>query len=234
MGDPSLKGYYYWMHERAAGKGRFYFADYVNLSENTFILKDQLWDSRIWATNARIVPFAVFPLPFLGTALGLNQFGRPPLYTGSYSYRTLLGSEEFDPQCAATTIICSIDLHWIRDSRLALIMDGRVDFGHFINRGLPHPDPTLTDDYVRLGGRVGGIVELNLIRNTPITLQATYTDFAPVLGFTGSLGLSEFEVDYPLTAKNLQLTVTYQNGRNQETADRVKTWSLGLKITPPK
>lgn len=232
-GDPSLKGYYYWVRERTSGKGRVYFADYVNLTENTFLLSDQLWSSRIWVTNARIVPFAVFPMPF-GTALGLNQYGRPPLYTGNYSYRSLLGSQEFDPPCKTSTIICGIDVHWIRDSRLALILDGRVDFGHFIDRGLPRPEPGLTDDFVRLGGRAGGIVELNLIRNTPITLQATYTNFAPVVGFSGPLGLSEFEVDYPLSAKNLQLSVTYANGRNQETADRVKTWSIGLKISPPK
>ncbi len=232
-GDPTLKGYYRWMRERTSGKGKFYFADYLNLTENTFLLSDQLWNSRIWVTNARIVPFAVFPMPF-GTALGLNQFGRPPLYTGAYSYRSLLGSEDFDPPCSTSKIVCGIDIHWIRDSRLALILDGRVDFGHYIDAGLPHPEPGLTDDFVRLGGRAGGIIELNLIRNTPITFQATYTDFAPVLGFSGPLGLSEFEVDYPLSAKNLQLSVTYQNGRNLETADRVKTWSIGLKISPPK
>ena len=225
--DSTLAGYYVWETNKKGWT-------YVNLTLDAFSLQDQIENSRLLVASARVVPFGLFSIPGLGRAFGINQFGRPPIYISGYPTDLLLGGYRTDNiACEQSTLFCGFDLHLWTDTRLALIADARIDAGHFLDRGLPQAIPSLSEDYVRVGGRFGAVVEINILRNNPIALQATYLDYAPLSGFSGDLGLTQFEIDYSFpNLKQFIFAVSYEDGRNQNTAQRVKDWMFSLKVTP--
>ena len=109
-----------------------------------------------------------------------------------------------------------------------LTFDFRVNGGIFTEKGVP-ADLNVNRSFLRTGGRVGFVVELNYIEGSPIDIYVNYTDFMGPIGFHRDLGELQSSMTFNFTtAKIFGVTVNYRNGRREDTAQRDLAWTIGL------
>ena len=118
--------------------------------------------------------------------------------------------------------------HLAPDLNGLVIVDARAHFGWYTEKGAPAV-PTINDNFVRLGGRVGGALEFAGIPGYPIDAYLTYTNFAPLAGYNNSLGEAQGSLTFNFGENKLfGLTVSYRNGRREDNAQRDEAWTVGL------
>jgi hypothetical protein len=108
---------------------------------------------------------------------------------------------------------------------VAPILDLRLSSGWYLDRG---DVPSNRRDFVRVGTRLG----LSLAAHSkaiPLTVTVTDTLLHALRGAPGNLHYLDAEVALPFTSdQNLAVALSFQQGRQSDTADEVRTWSIGL------
>lgn len=88
----------------------------------------------------------------------------------------------------------------------------------------------LNQDYVRAGYRIGGLGRIALIPELPIDFWSSYTDLTPLSGYSKHLGESQTQASITFTP--LTISLSYRNGRREDTAQRDETWKLQVGFKP--
>gem|GEM_PF-5638927 len=117
---------------------------------------------------------------------------------------------------------------WIADLRAK-----QVTYLEAQNAG-PNPgDPRLYKDAVRLGGQVGAALEFDPVAGYPIGLSSSYTDYLALAGFRKDLGLTDVTASVQLgsTVGAPKLSVSFDRGRRDDTAEAYWQWSVSLGVS---
>ncbi len=107
------------------------------------------------------------------------------------------------------------------------IVDFRLDSGSYLDRGVPSVAPA-NKDYLRAGSQVG-LAAVTTGTNVPqVSLSSTYTALAAIRGKIKIGYFSNAATYYPNSNKYIGLTLTYTNGRREDTAKREQQVSISL------
>ncbi len=115
-----------------------------------------------------------------------------------------------------------LDFLWYK-----LIVDLRVDNGFYLDRGNGAP-ALVHKDFVRAGGQFGVAVVTDSSFAVPLSLTSTYTRLYKLSG-SHNVGYFANSLTYFLDPnKYFGLTVTYSNGRREDTAKTERQWEAAL------
>jgi hypothetical protein len=183
-------------------------------------LTDVYNDDRLNTLNARYVP--------LGKC-GFNKLVRLWNYSPSGSTGSGAGASNID------SLACETDAKNQQPDTLdgMLLIDVRYSHGDYVYAGGTHTTDGLHDeDYDRLGGRVGGYLTWKGATNglfKSYDLGEFYTDLEPIAGLQTRIEEVESTLSLDLTEnKDASVTISYRNGRRQDTGARDEAWSIGL------
>lgn len=118
-----------------------------------------------------------------------------------------------------------------RDFRLGILADLRGDFGSYARRGVASDVVTINRDYARVGGRLGLLGVVSLVPGSPISLWGAYTRLYPLSGYRNDLGEVQTQASMSFGAATVSLS--WRNGRREDTAQRDSTWEVKVGFKPP-
>ena len=113
-------------------------------------------------------------------------------------------------------------------STLQLFFNLRYDLGYYTDRG---DDPKTVAQHISFsrGGTQFGFALVTPSNGPHVTLSITETMLYGFSGQVRQLSLFASELDYYFdSTSNLALSVAYNVGRNEDTAEKVQLWTVGL------
>lgn len=109
-----------------------------------------------------------------------------------------------------------------------LIVDGRLNYGHFLDVGTRTGDQAT--DFLRIGGRFG-VGFRSRIEALPLELTVTDTPMFALAGSPRRLNLFKTDLALYFTPKKyFGIDVAYANGRYRDLDEREDKWTIGLTV----